>query len=119
MALVNALGAVALDSTLQARWKASTGGPTLVSVTASTPIYVPAAGKRPRLKWLYAATPDDSGLNTIVTVKIGTSTIYQFPIGAPGVFAHGSIREGAINEQITVTMTNARPVYFNLDCEDF
>lgn len=111
---------LAKDATLNARWKALTGGPTLVAVTTPDQvIYTPAAGKRARLKWMYAATPDDGLANVIVTVKIGATALYTFPLGAPGIFAHGSIREGAIDAPITVTLSAARPVYFNVDCEDF
>jgi hypothetical protein len=109
----------ATESTLAARFgTVAAGTPALVNSTTETAVHTPASGKKIRLKWLYLATPEDNSAPIIVTVKIGTVNIYKVPMGAPGAFAHSSVREGAVDDALTVTCSAAQPLYVNLDVEE-
>ena len=98
-----------------------TGTPSgAISVTGPTILYTPASGKRVRLRWVHASASQDNTAEVVATIKIGATTIYQVPLGNPGVFAHSSIREGDVDEKLTLTLSaSGRTVYVNFDVEEF
>lgn len=95
------------------------GIPVVITTAGQTTIYTPGAGKRIRLKWLAMATAETNTATVIATVKIGTTNVYIWPLGAPGAFMHSSIREGEIDEVLSVTVSQSQDVYVNFDVEEF
>lgn len=107
------------DATVTKRFGVSGGSPTTCTTTAATTLYTPASGKSIRLKWLGLSSPDSNSSSTLVTVRIGSTVIYLWDMGAPGAFAHGSVREGAADETLTLSMSVAQTVHANIDVEEF
>ena len=97
---------------------AKVGTPTSITTTTQTTVHDPAAGKAVRLKWIGLKTPAGAA-DTIVTVRLGSTIIYQWPMTALDVFTHTTTREGAVDENLTVQCSVASNVYVNLDVEEF
>lgn len=104
--------------TLRRRFGATSGLAQKVTTSGETVLVSPAAGNAVRLRWLYAATSENNGQEVEVTVRLGGTVIYTFPLGAPGIFAHSSVRDGAVDADLTVTLNVAAPVYINLEYEE-
>lgn len=111
----------ASESTLAARFGVVSGGPSTVSALGDTTVYTPGAGMRVRLKWVGLSSPSTNTAPTTATVKWSGASgeIYRWSMGAPGAFAHGSVREGAVNESLIVNLSAAQSVFVNLDVEEF
>ncbi len=111
----------ASESTLAARFGAVTGSPVTVTAAGDTTVYTPAAGMRVRLKWVGLSSPSTNSAPTTATVKWSgaTGNVYRWSMGAPGAFAHGSVREGAVDEALVVNLSEAQSVFVNLDVEEF
>lgn len=106
------------DTTIVRRFaKAETATATSVS-SASNTIHTPASGKSIRLKWIYVASPSTSS-ETVVTVSLGASVAYQFPLPAPGIFMRTSIRESVADGTLSVALSPATTVYVNYELEEF
>lgn len=97
---------------------ARVGVPVLVNSTSATPIATPSVGKALRVRWVGFATPDSNSASTVITLTLGATVIYQWPLGAPGAFAHTTVRVGAADEVLTATLSAAQPVYVNVDYEE-
>lgn len=117
---------VALDTNLtpiKNRFSPSTGSfaSNPVSVSGNTTVYTPAAGQRIRLKWIFLGTLDSNSANVVVGIKFGSSgtAFYTVPMGKPGAFAHGTVREGAANDPLVLNLSAAQPVYVSFDLEEF
>lgn len=104
---------------LKNRFSASAGSPVVVTVMDRTVIHAPAPGKRIRLKWIGLSTPSNNGAPTEVSVWLGGTRIYLWAMGAPGAFAHGVVREGAVDDELAITQTAAQRVLVNIDIEEF
>lgn len=120
---------VALDATLSPvrnRFSPSlaTGYPAVnpVNTTGDTVVYTPAAGKAIRLKWLYLATLDSNAANVVAKVRFSSQAVgasfYTVPLGKPGGFAHGTVRESVANDTLIVNLSAAQPVYLSFDIEE-
>lgn len=90
-----------------------------VTSSGSTNVYTPAAGKRVRVKWLGAATPENNPSDVVIEFRLGATFIYRWLLGRPGVFAHGAVREGAVDAPLVAVLDTAGTVYVNLDVEEF
>lgn len=101
------------------RFSPSQGEAVTVSASGPTDVYTPASGQRVRLKWVGLSTSENNGAETIVTVKLGDVECYKWAMGVPGAFAHGVVREGGVDESLTVVLSNAQTVYVNFDVEEF
>ena len=97
----------------------SLGAPQTVTQQGNTTVYTPTAGKSIRLKWLGMSSPSTNTATTVATVSLGSNTIYIWDMGAPGAFAHGSVREGAVNGTLVVNLSVAQTVHVNMDLEEF
>ena len=97
----------------------SLGAPVVVNSIGTTTIYTPSAGKSIKLKWFAMASSDTNTATVIATVTLGDNDIYIWPMCSPGAFMHSSIREGAPDGILTVTLSAAQTVYVNIDVEEF
>jgi hypothetical protein len=108
------------DQTVDKRFGVVSGTPQTVSLAGDTTIYTPAAGHRVRLKWVGLSSPSTNTATVIATVKWSDGTlIYIWDLGAPGAFAHSSVREGAVDASLVVTLSGSQTIRFNLDVEEF
>jgi hypothetical protein len=112
---------VPIQRTLQSRFGVVTGTPQTLSTSGDHDIYTPATGNRVRLKWLWLSSPEANTASVLATVKWSgaTGNIYLVDLGAPGAFAHGSVREGATDEKVVVNLDGAQTVRVNVDVEEF
>lgn len=108
-----------VHGTLSNKFGASLGSGTVFSTSGNHDVVTPTPGKSIRLRWIALATSADNGGEVVVTVKIGTSVLYQWPLGAPGAFAHGSVREGGADEKLIVNLSASYPVFVNYEYEEF
>lgn len=107
-------------ATLDKRFGVVASAPVTASASGDTTLYTPATGYRIRLKWLGMASPAANTAEVLAIIKWGGGTeIYRWPMGNPGAFAHGSVREGAVNETLKINLSDAQNVYVNLDIEEF
>lgn len=95
------------------------GSPVTISASGATTVYTPSSGKRVRLYWVGLSSPSSNTGTVTATVSLGGSAIYVWDMGAPGAFAHKSVREGPADGTITVTLSGSQTVHVNLDLEDF
>lgn len=100
------------------RGAAVSGVPATITNTTQTTVYTPTSGKAVRLKWIGLKTPAGAA-DTVVTIRIGATTIYQWPMTALDVFSHSTIREGAADAVLSVQCSVASTVYVNIDVEEF
>jgi|SRR5579859_859595 len=107
------------EATVHSRFGVSTGSPSTVSSAGDTTVYTPTTGKSVRLKWIGLSSPSTNTAPTTVKVSIGATEIYRWSMGAPGAFAHGVVREGAVNDVVKVNLSAAQTVFVNLDLEEF
>jgi hypothetical protein len=111
---------VPIQRTLQSRFGVSTGFAQSVSSPGATTVYTPAAGSRARLKWIGLSSPAGNTAETVVSIRFAAGTpFYIWNMGAPGAFAHGTVREGGVDEPLIVSLTAGQMVYVNFDVEDF
>ena len=98
----------------------SLGSPVEVAVVGPTVLYAPAAGNRIRLKWFAMATSDTNSATVIATVYLGAQALYIWPLPIPGAFMHNSVREGGMDETLSISLSvDGQPVYCNIDLEEF
>lgn len=107
------------DPNIRKRFGVSSGSAQTVSSSGDTTVYTPASGRHIRLKWIGLSSPSSNSASVLVTVKIGSITLYIWDMGAPGAFAHGTVREGAVNEVLKVNLSDAQTVRVNFDLEEF
>lgn len=105
------------ENAFTARFGVVTGSP-FSSSSANGTMYTPQSGKKIRLKWLGMATPESNLLPTIVTIKLGATEIYKWPLGTPGAFSHGSVREGSTDAPLIMSQSAGQQIYFNFDIEE-
>lgn len=96
-----------------------TGVPRKINASGITTLYTPSLHKRMRLKWFAAATPDTNSAGVVMTLRIGLTDVYIWPLGTPGAFMHSSVREGELGESLTIELTSAEDVYVNMDINEF
>jgi hypothetical protein len=116
------VGGLALDSDIlpiKNRFSPSIGSPATVAAAGNTTVYTPAAGKSIRLKWIGLSSPSTNTAVNLVDVILSGTTIYRWDMGFPGAFAHGTVREGAVNGTLVVSCSNAQPLHVNFDVEEF
>lgn len=65
-----------------------TGPPVVVTASGDTTVYAPAPGMTLTLYWAYLSSSTDNATETLVTVKLGSKTVYSAFLSAPGVFSH-------------------------------
>lgn len=108
------------DPNIRKRFGVSSGNAQTVSSSGDTTVYTCPANKHIRLKWTGWSSPASNTAETLVAMRFGANTaFYKWSMGAPGAFAHGVVREGAVNEDLIVNLSAAQPVYVNLDVEVF
>jgi hypothetical protein len=106
------------------RFAASLGNLTEVTAAGDTDVYIPGSGKRIRLKWAGFSSSPAMPATTKAKIRFGSNAaFYGWWMGAPGAFAHGVVREGAVDEKLTVNCSVApgasTPLIVNLDVEEF
>lgn len=106
-----------VEALLQRFGVAQQGGGQLLTLAGPTTLYTPASGNLIRLKWLYLGS-QTAATATEVTVKLGSTTVYVVPIVAGGIFAHASVREGAADGTLDVTLNPAANVYVDYELEE-
>lgn len=124
----SSLVGVAQDATnlpIRNRFAPSTGNAVEVTASGDTIIYTPAAGKRIRLKWIGLSSHPTGAAAVKVQMKFnpGGTAFYEWYMGAPGAFAHGVVRESAVNDVLYVNCDVApgapKPLLVNIDVEDY
>lgn len=108
-----------VHATLNKRFGAPQGTAQAISASGNTDLVTPTSGKAIRLKWVAFSAPEGNGAEVIVTIKIGTDILYMWPLGASCAFSHGAVREGAVDEPLTINLSTAQTVYVNYEYEEF
>lgn len=109
----------AVHSVILKRFGVTQGSAQLINTSGDNTVVTPTSGKSIRLKWFSMATSESNGAEVVVTVKLGSTVLYMWPMGAPAAFAHGSVREGGVNDPLVVNLSIARGVYVNYEFEEF
>lgn len=122
------LQGVATENTLlpiHNRFSVKTGTPAVVNASGDTVLHTPAAGKRIRWSWVGLVTVENSA-SVEVTLGFGTgggpitTEVYKLKMGKTFAFAHGMVREGAVDQDLTINLSaGSQPVYVNYDLEEF
>lgn len=108
------------DPNIRKRFGVSTGDSFTTASSGDSTVYTCPANKHIRLKWTGWATPSSNSAETIIAMRFGANTaFYTWPMGMPGAFAHGVVREGAVNENLIVNNSAAQRIYVNIDVEVF
>lgn len=112
---------VPVKRVLESKFGPSHGTPQTLSTSGDHDVYVPVSGYRVRLKWVGFSSPDSNTATVLATLKWSgaTGSIYAWDLSAPGAFAHGTVREGAVDEKLVVNLDGAQTVRVNLDVEEF
>jgi hypothetical protein len=90
---------------------------TTVSTIGDTMLVEASAAQKVRLYWIGLATPETNGAAIVAQIKIGSTIIYDWPLGAPGAFAHFEIVDGALDEDLVINLSGAQPVKVNYTYE--
>ena len=106
-----------VEALLQRFGVAQQGSGQLLTLAGPTTLYTPASGNLIRLKWLFLGTPS-TATETVATVALGGTTVYVVPLIPGGIFAHASVREGAVDGTLTVTLAPAANVYVDYELEE-
>lgn len=107
------------------RFSPSAGNAVEVTASGDTAIYTPTPGKAIRLKWLGLSSHPTGTAAVKVQAKFGTggTPFYIWWMGAPGAFAHGVVRESAVNDVLYVNCDVApgasKPLLVDIDVEEF
>lgn len=96
----------------------SIGTPVLINTIGNTILHTPSSGKKIRLRWIGMKTPADNTTAVQVTLRLGTNNIYLWLLDRIDVFSHSTLRDGAINETLNITLSAAENVYVNFDLEE-
>lgn len=103
MALVNALGAIALEATQVNRYG---GGKTALTATVSasgdTTLHTPPAGQATTLYWISAIADPQASTNPLIIIKFGSTELYRVY-----AVAHWEIFVGAVNQALVVNLSSA------------
>lgn len=108
MALSNAFGSLALDTTTQAVLAAVLGSAEYIAAASTvtalgdTTVYAPAVGKSIRLHWVHALNDPLGTTQPRITVKLGTSVKYI----TYGV-SKRQVDTGPVNGQLVVNLSVA------------
>lgn len=105
-------------SVLDNRFGAVVGTAVAISQAGNTDLVAPTSGKSIKLNWIALATSETNTSEVIVQVYLGAQLLYEWPLGAPGAFAHSSVRIGAPNAKLRVFTSNAQTVRVNYEYEE-
>jgi hypothetical protein len=89
-----------------------------VDVTGPTDVLTPAAGKKLRLRWLFAQSDPSNSGTSVITFRLGGTVVYKFELDAGQPFAHSMVVDGAVDGALSVELGNTNPVYVNVDYEE-
>lgn len=109
----------ATEATVAKRFGVAVGSPVTATAAGDTTVYTPTPGARVRLKWLGLSSPSGNSASVLATVRIGTTEIYRWSMGAPGAFSHSSVREGGVDEELVINLDDDQTVHVNIDVEEF
>lgn len=108
-----------VHDTLEKKFGAPQGSAVAITTSGDHDVVTPTSTKSLRLKWVGISAPETNSAEVIVTVKLGTSVLYMWALGPSCGFAHGSVREGGVDEPLTVNLSSGQTVYFNYEFEEF
>lgn len=83
----------------------------VLSASGDHTVITPTAGKRIQIYWIAFVPNSDNTISNLVTVKLSVSAINMY-IGY--ALAHWELFTGAINEAVTINLTNTQPVAFTI-----
>jgi len=106
-----------IDALLQRFGAVVAGGGQLATLAGPTTLYTPTSGNFIRLKWLYLGTAS-TATETVATIALGGVTTYVVPLIAGGIFAHASVREGAVDGVLAISLSPAANVYVDYELEE-
>lgn len=110
--------AILYDSSGNPTFSAAQGTPQIISSSGDTILHTPASGKSIRLRWIGIKAPKTNNGEVIITIKFGTTVIYSWILGYPDIFAHATIRIGAIDESLIINTNNSQTIYVNIDLDE-
>jgi hypothetical protein len=113
---------LAKETTLHAKFGPAAGTPTTVSGTAAVDVYTPTAGLRSRIKWvgISALASNTAPVDVLIKWSGASGNAYHWSFVEGSGFAHGFIREGAVDEKLQAVCSVAgQSVYVNIDAESF
>lgn len=85
----------------------------VVSAAGDTPLATPAAGKRLRVFWVSFIPSVDNVAANLVTVKVGTRSLY---VGY--AMAHWEVFDGLVDAPLVVNCATAEPVAINIHYQE-
>lgn len=100
--------------TIEEKFIPSTGFAVTFNTSGLHEVHACPLGQRLKLLWIGLATNDMTNL-VIVEVLIGAAVIYRWPVGA---FAHGMVRLGDVDEDLSVNLSGNQTVYVNYDLRE-
>lgn len=100
---------------LKSRFEAKLTSRALYTTAGTATLITTAASERARVTWIYAQAKASVGTAAVtVTVTLGTLS-YQFELTGSQPFAHGVTWEGALGDDLTVTLDASLEVLVNVD----
>lgn len=111
--------AINFDQRGYATYNPQSGSPAVLNTSGDHVLYTPASGKSIRLKWIGIKAPRTNNGDVVITIKFNTTEIYKWYLTRSDLFAHATIREGAVNESLIVNLSDNQYIYANFDVEEF
>ncbi len=100
---------------IRTRFEAKLTSRALYTTAGTATLVAAGAAERARVTWVYAQAKASLGTGAVtVTVTLGTLS-YQFELTGSQPFAHGVTWEGALGDDLTVTLDSAAEVLVNVD----
>jgi hypothetical protein len=108
------------DPNIRKRFGVKTGDALKIAASGDTTVYTCPAGRHIRLTWTAWKSPYSNTSEIEVTMRFGANAaFYKWSMGVPDVFAHGSVREGGVDESLIINLSGAQTLYVNVDLEVF
>lgn len=94
------------------------GVPQTVAGDTTATLLDPPAGSGVRLRWIQLQAKSTNTSAVTVTVTLTTAVyVAELKVGVVPIFQHATHRVGAVNDNLTVTVTGPGDVLVNFDAE--
>jgi hypothetical protein len=108
------------DPNIRKRFGVKTGDAQKYATSGDHTVFACPTDRHIRLSWTAWKTPYVNTAEIEVAMRFGSNApFYKWSMGVPDVFAHGGVREGAINEDLIINMSGAQTLYCLADLEVF